>query len=288
MYLFGFEKLGHVNHVALTHSLEFNLVPGAPYPNSMIDINGQDECITCIRSKLQRHYSRKPAQRMSRPFELLHSDSCGPMPASKAGSRFFILFIDDFTRMTYVYFLQRKNAELYSNTFVEFLNYQRSHYPQFLVAQFRSDDGRGVYDNELFKRLLRERGISFEPCVPYSLHQNGVAERMIQTITTRVRSILLDAGLPIDLWAEIVNTAVYLQQWIPSTSLANNPLYILLEYAFQIGDSTTNVTKTPESTYSIDLLRRIGCVAYWRTPDATRDSKTSLKFGARALLAMML
>jgi len=100
--------------------------------------------------------------------------------------------------MTYVYFLQRKNAELCSNVFVEFLNYQKSHYPQVPVAQFRSDNSHGKYDNELFKKLLRERGISFEPSVPYSPHQNGVAERTIQTITTRAQSILLDTGLPSD------------------------------------------------------------------------------------------
>jgi len=185
-------RLGHVNDLALARSQELNLVPGVSHPNSKVDINGQDKCITCIRSKLQRHYSRKPVQRTSRPFELLNSDSCGPIPPSKADSRYFILFIDDYTRMTYVYFLQRKNAELCSNAFVEFLNYQSSHYPQFPVARFRSDNRRGESDNELFRRLLRERGISFEPSVPYSPHQNGVAERMIQTITTRARSILLD------------------------------------------------------------------------------------------------
>jgi len=220
--------------------------------------------------------------------ELLHSDSCGPMPPSKAGSRYFILFIDDYTRMTYVYFLQRKNAELCSNAFVEFLNYQSSHYPQFPVARFRSDNRRGKYDNELFKRLLRERGISFEPSVPYSPYQNGVAERMIQTITTRARSILLDARLPIDFWAEVVNTAVYLQQWIPSVSLDNSPPYIVLESASQIGHSTTRILSAPRSAYSIDHLRRMGCVAYRRTPDATLDSMKSLKFGARAQIAMML
>ena len=277
-----------MNDLALARSLELNLVPGVSHPNSKVDVNGQDECITCIKSKLRRHYSRKPAQRTSRPFELLHSDSCRPMPPSKAGSRYFILFIDDYTRITYVYFLQRKNAELCSNAFVEFLNYQSSHYPQFPVARFRSDNGRGEYDNELFKRLLRERGISFEPSVPYSPHQNGAAEWMIRTITTRARSILLDAGLPIDFWAEVVNTAVYLQQWIPSVLLDNSPPYIVLESASQIGHSTTKILSAPRSAYSIDHLRRIGCVAYRRTPDATLDSKTSLKFGARAQIAMML
>ena len=40
----------------------------------------------------------------------MHTDVCGPMKTpSQNGNRYFMLFIDDFTRMTWVYFLKEKS-----------------------------------------------------------------------------------------------------------------------------------------------------------------------------------
>jgi transposase InsO family protein len=41
---------------------------------------------------------------------LVHSDICGPInPASNGNKRYFITFIDDYSRKTWVYFLQEKS-----------------------------------------------------------------------------------------------------------------------------------------------------------------------------------
>ena len=50
------------------------------------------------------------------------------------------------------------------------------------IQRFRSDNGKGEYDNKQFRNVLRAKGISFEPSAPYTPHQNGVSERKIQTI----------------------------------------------------------------------------------------------------------
>lgn len=43
-------------------------------------------------------------------MELVHTDLCGPMRAeSLAGSRYFLLFVDDYSRMNWVYFLRYKS-----------------------------------------------------------------------------------------------------------------------------------------------------------------------------------
>ena len=42
-------------------------------------------------------------------MHLIHSDLCGPLPiTSVGGSKYFMLFIDDYSRMTWIYFLQKK------------------------------------------------------------------------------------------------------------------------------------------------------------------------------------
>jgi hypothetical protein len=60
---------------------------------------------------------------------------------------------------------------------------------------------------------------SEERTVPGTSQENGVLERMNITIMERARSMRLHAGLPLQFWAEVVDTAVYLINRGPSSSL---------------------------------------------------------------------
>ena len=43
------------------------------------------------------------------PLEIVHSDICGPMQRSSTGGcNYFLTFIDDYSRKTWVYFLKHK------------------------------------------------------------------------------------------------------------------------------------------------------------------------------------
>lgn len=61
-------------------------------------------CEGCIMGKQHRgKYPSGVAKRATEPFELVHSDVCGPMSVNSIdGSRYFVTFIDDYTRYTYV------------------------------------------------------------------------------------------------------------------------------------------------------------------------------------------
>ena len=49
----------------------------------------------------------------SKPLELVHTDLCGPTRTkSLQGESYFMMFIDDFTRMVWVCFLKEKSEAL--------------------------------------------------------------------------------------------------------------------------------------------------------------------------------
>ena len=216
-------RLGHLGLDSLK-----KVLPATAFSNEEQSDLAIRNCLTCIRAKHQRSYNRKPVEKTTKPFHLVHSDLCGPLALSHSAYRYFILYIDDFSRSTWVYFLRSKKAEEVVAVFQEFQAMVDTKYSEYTIRRFRCDNGRGEYDNGFFRGILRVRGISFEPSPPYTQHKNGVSERMIRTISTKARSLLLDSRLEDIFWAEAVNTAKYLHSRSPSASLHGRTPYEVL------------------------------------------------------------
>jgi hypothetical protein len=159
-----------------------------------------DICEACILAKHERKIIRVPVLRTTTPFELGHSDTYGPFTTKLHGGLHFIIFIDAYTRHTTACILLDKRAESCISAFQSFK--ARIESWGYTIKRFRCDNGRGEYDNTLFRRILAGSGVSFEPSPPYTQHKNGVAERMIGTLTEKARAMMLEslascmAGLP--------------------------------------------------------------------------------------------
>jgi len=82
----------------------------------------------------------------------------------------------------------------------------------YQIKRFRCDDEQGESDNKTFRLVLAAWGTSYEPCRAFSHHKNGVAERMIHTITEDAQAKMIHSQGPIQFWGEAVNTVVYLHQ----------------------------------------------------------------------------
>ena len=69
------QRLGHLNYQSIK-----SLVPSTAYTDSdSAGVRTREDCEICIKAKHQRKIERKPATRTIRPFELVHSDLCGPI-----------------------------------------------------------------------------------------------------------------------------------------------------------------------------------------------------------------
>ena len=105
---------------------------------------------------------------------------------SHENNRYFILFIDDFSRMTWVYFLKEK-----SEVFGVFKKFKALIENQSgkRIKVLRSDRGK-EYTSREFERFCEDEGIERQLTVAYSPQQNGVSERKNRTVMEMARSML--------------------------------------------------------------------------------------------------
>jgi transposase InsO family protein len=145
---------------------------------------------------------------------------CGPIATETPnGKKYFITFMDDYSRMVWVRFMRTKDEAF--EKFREFAAMMNQQWGQG-IGTLRTDNG-GEFTSEQFEAYLRQRGIRHQKTVPRSPQQNGVAERMNRTLMEMTRSMLLLAGHPKHLWAEALNAAAYVRNRLPTASTQRTP-----------------------------------------------------------------
>jgi transposase InsO family protein len=74
----------------------------------------------------------------------------------------------------------------------------------------RTDWG-SEYPNGEMAVYFEEKGVVHQSTARYSLEQNGVAERLNRVLMERARAMLIESGLPDEMWAKAVVTANYIR-----------------------------------------------------------------------------
>lgn len=133
------------------------------------------------------------------------------------GFRYYISFIDDFTKFSWLYPLKQK-----SEAFGAFKSFQFMVQNQFgtTIKLFRTDNGR-EYVNNQFANFLQRLGILHQKTFPYTTEQNGVAECKHRHLIDIVITLLHTARLPVTFWVEALATTNILINRLPKKSLGH-------------------------------------------------------------------
>ncbi|GAU33702.1 hypothetical protein TSUD_148530 [Trifolium subterraneum] len=240
-------RYGHLNFKSMFMLNSKNMVLGLPSV-----IAPADTCTTCLLGKHPRSsFKSNLPMRSSEVLNVVHSDICGPIDVlSTGGIKYFITFVDEYSRMIWLYHIKAK-----SEAFEVFKRFKP-------LVEKQSDksikvlriDGGGEYTSKEFENYCKDQGIIHEVTSPYTPQHNGLAERRNRSILDTARSMVKQKGLPHRFWGEAVSTAVYILNRSPTNRL---------------------IDKVPEEVWSkckssVTHFKVFGSLSYKHVPDARK------------------
>ncbi|GAU39772.1 hypothetical protein TSUD_220160 [Trifolium subterraneum] len=218
--------------------------PSFPYlkylfPEFSKEINSsQLDCEACHLAKDHRvSFSSKPYS-ASKPFYLFHSDVWGPSKIkTMSGKKWFVTFIDDHTRVCWVYLMEKKSEV--AERFEDFFQMIETQF-QTKIGILRSDNGT-EYFNKYLNTFLVAKGIIHQSTCRDTPQQNGIAERKNRHLLEVTRAIMLSMNVPKYLWGNAILTACYLINRMPTRVLKYETPLQVLQKKFPTSRITTNL-----------------------------------------------
>ncbi|WVZ90814.1 hypothetical protein U9M48_037076 [Paspalum notatum var. saurae] len=178
-----------------------------------IESNKQSICDACQKAKSHQLPYSKSHSISTRPLELIFSDVWGQAPSSASGKKYYVSFIDDYSKFSWIYPLKFK-SEVFQK-FVEFQNLVEHQFDRKIVTIQMDWGGEYKKLHSFFSRV----GITHHVSCPYAHQQNGSAERKHRHIVEVGLALLAYASMPLKFWDDAFISAVYLINRTPSKVL---------------------------------------------------------------------
>jgi len=231
------------------------MLPGVMFKNNDYE--------ACILGKHCKTVFKRSTTIYDKCFDLIHSDVWTAPCLSRDNYKYFVTFIDEKSKYTWITLIKTKDRVL--DAFKNFQSYVSNQY-NAKIKIFRSDNG-GEYTGNAFKNHLAQHGILHQTSCPYTPQQNGVAERKNRHLMEVARSMMFQMSVPKRFWSDAVITACYLINRIPTRILEDKA-------PFEVLNNNKPV---------LDHLRVFGCISYVLVPGEIRN-----KLEAKSIKAMMI
>jgi transposase InsO family protein len=154
-----------------------------------------------------------------RGSKYIHKDDQGTTITSLDGYQCYLSIKDRKTRYQWVFPTKSKTPPLdIIDTFLT----QHGH-KTATRKTIRLDQGGDLYESHKFKEIALKHNFNLEPTGAGAPFQNGMVERVNQTLENMMRCLLLSANLGPEYWSFALTHAVYLKNRLPHTATGETP-----------------------------------------------------------------
>jgi hypothetical protein len=196
-------RLGHPSFNTVDYVVKNNELPFVQETSSGL------VCDACQKAKSHQLLYKRSDSTSSHPLELVFSDVWGRVVESVGRYKYYVSFIDDFSKFTWIYLIRKK-----SDVFQAFQSFKTHVERQFerriLVVQ---TDWGGEY--EKLNPFLKQIGIAHHVSCPHAHQQNGSVERKHRHIVEIGLALLAKATMPLKFWDEAFACAIRLIKVLP-------------------------------------------------------------------------
>lgn len=183
-----FKRFSHVNYHSLRKMSNAGLVDGLPIlnkPNKLCQVYQ-------FGKQSRKQFPKQRSWNAKYKLGLVHTDLCGPMKTPLLSpSRYYIVFIDDLTRFSWVYFKKQKLEAM--GKFIRLKALTETHADR-KIKTLRIDNG-SKYTSSEFEKFLAQLGVEHQLIVNYTPHQNGVSKRKNRTLVKMARCLLFQSDM---------------------------------------------------------------------------------------------
>jgi hypothetical protein len=165
-------------------------------------------CKHCQKGKQTKTRFKSKEYSTTKPLEIVHIDLVGPITTKGLkGERYFMLLVDDYTRMIVVFFLKNK-----SKAFENFKIYKEmvENEMDSRIKCLRSDNG-GEFTSKEFMDYCSNHGIKRKFFVIRTPQHNGIVEIKNMTVQEMARTMIMDSKLTYIFWTWAVHTTIHIQ-----------------------------------------------------------------------------
>lgn len=210
-------RLGHVSKNTILRMSKLQAVEGLAISSKPTSQTFED----CAIGKCKRtsHASKTSKQADKRGINM-HFDTVGPMEIVSLGdAKYMLLCKDEFSYKMACFLSEKGQIPNRVKQIISRAELDTVH----KVLQIVSDNG-SEFCNKNLGEFLKERGKNHKVSALYTPQQNGLIEREVRTVKEAGLTMLLAADLLKTLWAEAMNTAIYVQNRVINSKSDRTPL----------------------------------------------------------------